>query len=249
MKADTDAAARMAALVAKGAAGQWRAETAFDWDQPIRLPKLFPRRAYVAAVSQLYHGEVATLEFCSRLIDALPDDVDRRALALQIADERRHAEVYRAYLARLGDMAEMDESMRTAVDAAKAWPGSYHAAVVAFHVVLESEAVRLQEEFGRWFPCPLLRQINGTVARDEARHVAFGKIWLRGELATLAPDQRLEIFRWVERLWHDCAVTTIDRHGLPSALIKGLGRRWLEERWQRQRRGLVDIGLVAEGVG
>ena len=248
MMAPHDTAARMAALVAKGEANQWHAETAFDWDQPVKLPKLLPRRAYVAAVSQLYHGEVATLEFCTRLIDVLPNDGERRALALQITDERRHADVYRAYLERVGDIAAMDDSMRRSVDAAMDWPGSYHAAIVAFHIVLESEAVRLQAEFGRWFPCPLLKQINTVVAQDEARHVAFGKIWLRRELAALDPDQRMEIFDWIKRLWHDCAGSTIDRHGVPSALLKGLGRRWLQERWQRQLRSLADIGLVPEGA-
>ncbi len=84
---------RLATLIAKAFEGQWSPETVIDWDQRISLPRYFPRKGYVSIVSQLYHGELATLALCRRLQMELPNPRARQFLSTQVGDESRHARV------------------------------------------------------------------------------------------------------------------------------------------------------------
>ena len=195
-------------------------------------------------VSQLYHAEVAAMRMCRRLQHELPEPEAKRFLETQRIDELRHVEAYRAYLERLGDIAPINEAMATALEGGLAWTGSYHGATVAFHIVLEGEAVKLQQELSAMFPCPLFRQINARVALDEARHVAFGKIYLPDKLKALPWDERLAIYRWVKELWHVCADANHGCRGAGSAIIRP-GRHRLEERWLKRRQTLIDSGLIS----
>ncbi len=235
--------ARIVALGRNAAKRQWSLVTDINWRMRVVAPWWLPRKAYVAMVSQLYHAEVVAMRMCRRLQHELPEPEAKRFLETQRIDELRHVEAYRAYLERLGDIAPINEAMATALEGGLAWSGSYHGAVVAFNVVLEGEAVQLQQELGEMFPCPLFRQINARVSLDEARHVAFGKIYLPDKLKALPWDERLAIYRWVKELWHVCADANNGCRIASSAIIR-LGRRRLEERWLNQRQTLIDIGLI-----
>ena len=231
-------------LIAKGLAGQWSPESGIDWDLPVRMPGWIARKPYVSAVSQLRHGELATVAMCRRLIGEVDDPRARRFLALQIADETRHARVYEAYLKRLGDDAPIDAAVQAAFDGGMAWTGSHCGLIVAFHVVLEGEALRLQRGFAERMPCPLFRRINERIARDETRHIAFGRIYLRERVPALPRDERFAIFRWVESVWRECARATLDAYRVPG-IAAGRGRRgWLAARWAAQVGTLTGIGLV-----
>ena len=128
-----------------------------------------------------------------------------------------------------------------------AWRGSYHAPVVAFHIVLEGEALDLLQACSKRFPCPLFRQINRRVSHDEARHIAFGKLFLRNRVRSLPLEERLEIYRWVRSLWRDCAAATRARYGLFGRFALRTGPAALEARWQRQSAALEEIGLIGPG--
>ena len=232
-------------LIACAGADQWAAEAAIDWNLAVRPPRLMPRRTYIAMVSQLYHAERATAEGCRRLLVALPDPAARRFVALQAAEEVRHATVYRAYLARLGDTAPIDPAVARAFDGALAWRGPWQGLVVAFNLVLEGEALALQRELIDLFPCPLFRALNRRIARDEARHVAFGRLYLCGRLAALPAEQRYEIYRWVRALWRECALAR--RGGGPGAAFIRIGRRRIEDRWASRARALEAVGLIGPG--
>ncbi len=237
---------RMQTLVANGQRGQWE-DTDIDWDQQIVLPRWLPKKVHLAAVSQLYHGEIVTERLCRRLLTELAEPQARNFLETQIADESRHVRVYEAYLRRLGDIAPMDPAVETAFQGGLSWPGAYHALIVASHVVLEGEALRLQQEFSHSFPCPLFRQINIMISRDEARHIAFGKVFLRAKLAAISHDERLAIYRWVKSLWSEVARATIGRYSGRSAVVMHVGKKLLNERWDRHRPVLEEIGLIASG--
>ena len=241
-----DCGTRLQALTRNAVNGQWSLEEDIDWERRAMRPWWLPARHYVTVVSQLYHAERATLEMCTRLLDELPEAAAKQFLRTQLADETRHIAVYAAYLARLGDIAPVDEAVATALEGGLAWRGSTLGAITAFHIVLEGEAVRLQNDLAEFFPCPLLRSINIRIARDEARHVAFGRIYLRDRLAALPGDERLAIYRWVKELWQACARANSDcRRGGGAAIIQ-MGNRRLEERWLIQRRALADIGLISQ---
>lgn len=220
-------------------------DAAINWSLSASKPGWMPARAYSTAISQLYYGELATIEMCRRLVGDtgnLADGAARRFIATQIADERRHASYYEKYLARVGDIGAIEEGVAMAYQGALAWRGSYHGAIVAFHVILEGEGLRIQRLYGDWFRCPLFQQINALIARDEGRHVAFGRQFLKESLNALPLDERLAIFRWVRALWFDCAAAI--RAEMPRAVSLLVGREWPETRWRCQRRTLTNIGLI-----
>ncbi len=241
--------ARLRAVAANGVDAPWSADDAVDWRAPLVVPAWLPRRTFVAAVSQLYHGEIATAAICRRLL-AGPVGADagaRACLEAQIVDEARHARAYRAYLARLGDIAPAEPAAAAFFRGGAAGPGDPDlGAILAYHVVLEGEALRIQQGFATWLPCPVFRALNARIARDEARHVGFGRIYLENRLAVLPVEERRALFLWVKALWRACAESVMERFRIPGVMTARTARRWLESRWQRQVKDLVALGLVGE---
>lgn len=240
-EAPDQSAAGLAALVVAAKDGQWQAETTIDWDLAVQPPRWLPGRLYASAISQLRFGEIATGRLCQRLVPSLAEGNARALLALQAGDEHRHGEAYERYLARLGEIAPPDPAVAAAFAESLAWNGPPEGLVVAGHVVLEREALGLLRDLGQWCPCPLLRRLNARIARDEARHIAFGEIYLRPRLVALAAEERIAIYRWIKKLWHDCAGATAARY----LGTRGLVRRRLDERWQQRARILIRLGLVS----
>ncbi|MBI3452771.1 MAG: ferritin-like domain-containing protein [Rhodospirillales bacterium] len=231
-------------LTAKAQRAQWSLDADIDWTLKVKPPGWLARRAYVDAISQLLHAEHATRRVCIRLAVELADPAARAFLATQIADEDRHIAAYTRYLARLGDIAPADPALIRTFAAAEEWAGPPQGLLAAFHVVLESEAVRLQDEVTSWFPCPLFRAMNAAIVRDEARHVAFGRIWLGATVDALSPDQRVEIYRWVRGLWRDCAKVEREVGPLRGRFLRQLHAGYVEAKWPRYRRILCETGLI-----
>ena len=240
---------RLESLLAKALNDQWSLEHHVDWDRAVDLPRWLPRKTYISILSQLYYGELATTHACRRLLAEIDDPLARVFLHIQEADEVRHAEAYRLYLERLGDIAPIDEALETAFRGGLGWTGSHHGLTVAFGVVLEGEALRLQKTCHDCFPCPLLRRITQLVSRDEARHVAFAKIYLDGRLAMLPRDQRIEIYEWVKALWHECARATAGRSPGLGFAVRRVAKRMIGERWRLQHESLAMIGLIGDSDG
>ncbi len=120
---------RLSALITRAEAGGWDPDRAIDWSRRPRRPPLIPPRLYRILVSQLYHGERATLAMCERLMRELPDAGARRFVATQAADETRHAQVYARYLDGIGGMAPTDDAVQRTFDAALAWDGPWQGLV------------------------------------------------------------------------------------------------------------------------
>lgn len=243
MSMNAETATALGDLAAKGECAQWTADELIDGGRPT-VPRSVPSALYVALVSQFYHGELATLRLCRRLLGHIGYADARRCLAVQIADEDRHARVYRAYLQRLGDIAEPEPTVADAYRRALAWPGPPEAMIAAFNIVLEGEALRTLDDLGGWLPCPWFRRINARVSCDEARHFAFGRIYLRTALPLLGRDQRLEIHRWLKTLWDAVGTATLERFHVPGLITRGRRRRWVEAGWRSHRAQLMAVGLV-----
>ncbi|MCH7935734.1 MAG: ferritin-like domain-containing protein [Proteobacteria bacterium] len=236
------------ALAAKGEAQQWSFDD-IDWDIEAVVPAWLPRKFCAALISQFYHGEMATLAMCRRILAEVDTPVRipgaRRCVELQIADETRHAEVYRAYVAGIGGLQPIDPTLKAAYDKALAWDGPPEAMIAAFNIVLEGEALFALDTLGGWLPCPRFRRINARVSRDEARHLAFGRAYLKARLVTLGGDRRFEIYRWLKDLWTDTAFGVLGRFPIPNAILGRRCRTWAETGWQDHRRALFDVGLVS----
>ena len=240
----TDGDNRLTKLLENVTDGQWSPIEDIKWDQEPMLPTWISPKLYAAAVSQLYYGEIATIWACQRLLAELTGARVRQFLRAQINDEERHAETYLGYLRKLGDVAPMDESLATALAGTMTWLGSYHGLIVAFHILLEGEALRLQQDLIKWFPCPLLSQINKKISRDEARHVAFGKILLQNEIMGLDVDERMSIYLWVKSIWGECSRAAIARFAMPGPVANAIAHHRLGRRWTRAVRTFEEIGLV-----
>ncbi|MBI3512814.1 MAG: hypothetical protein HY060_01910 [Proteobacteria bacterium] len=104
----------------------------------------------------------------------------------------------------------------------------------------------MQREIATWFACPLLRQITRRVVVDEARHVALGRRLLRPLLDELEVEARASVYHRLCRLWHDSARAAARDHG-GSVFARVAPLAALAQRWQRQRRALVRLGLVDDG--
>ena len=231
---------RLDDLIARAEAGAWDPARDIEWSGgPVR-PRLLPLALYRSLVSQLYHGERATLAVCERLDREIPDPRARRFLAAQSADEARHATVYALYLERIGGIARPDPALRRSFEAALDWDGPWQGLVVASHVLLESEAVRLLQRSPFMYSCPLLRRINRRVVRDEARHLAFGRLYLARRMAEISLYERRRIHHWVHGLWHE---TVYARRG-PLSVLTAVNRAALRGVWRDHEETLRSVGLI-----
>lgn len=234
-------------LAAKGAQAQWSAADAVNWTDDIALPAWLPRKFYAGILSQFYYGERATSRMCQRLLDDISDPLARRCLELQLADEERHAEVYLAYLEGIGGLSPIEPLLAAAYEEALSWSGPPLALVAAFNIVLEGEALYALDDLGRWLTCPRFQRINASIRRDEARHLAFGKLYIRSTAGALGPEQRLGIYRWLKGLWHGTAFGILDQAWIPSLMLRRRCRAWAETGWRDHRRALIGAGLVDPG--
>ena len=162
----------MKALLRKETDGQWSAEHAIEWRQPILRPIWMRRKTYVKLMSQFYHGELATQRLCRRLIAEVDDPDCVEFLHYQLRDEIRHEAVYTRYLERLGDIAPIEMELEDALEGSLAWQGSPLGLIVAFHVVFEGGALQLLEHLGLsrtrfpWTQNWLNRSVQGGPEHD-----------------------------------------------------------------------------------
>ena len=247
MKIGSDTAVALDALIEKG---QMAARTApvVDWDAAVKPPRWLPRRTYVDMVSQLLHGERATTDVLKHLATCLDDPQASAFIKTQIADEERHQALYTGYLERLGDIAPPDTAIQHGFAAGLDWTGPWQGIIVGCHVILEGEALKLQQDALAAFDCPLLEQVSRQVMQDEARHVAFGKVYVAPAIAGLSTDERRDIYVWVRRLWHEAAkIGWMKRQGRGSLTYGVLKNYYMRKHWATHERSLRAIGLLQPG--
>lgn len=235
----------MQALINKAMARQWCAETDINWDQSTRKPLWIRWRTYTKLFSNFYHGEMIAQAMCRRLLSEIDDPLHRQFVETQLADEMRHAAVYKRYIARFGQILPISHELKTAVDKTFAWSGSSVGLIVGFHVVFEGGTLSLLEWLGKSFRCPLWAEINALIMPDEARHVAFGVYFMKSKLAELDETERSEIYHHVSDVWKEFAIVTRRRQTLPVRLATRLRGDWLMYTWERQKRQLQKFGLAS----
>ncbi|HEY0001276.1 MAG TPA: ferritin-like domain-containing protein [Actinoplanes sp.] len=243
---------KLRALYEKGKAAQWNAVTDIDWSPELHFgaplienpgtkaaqvrrpagcpvpPKLWNayRWEYHAwMTSQFLHGEQGALLATARLVETVPDMDDKFYAASQVTDEARHVEAFSMYMKRLGHGYPINPalaSMLSNIMSDSRWDITY----LGMQIIVEGLALavfRLGHATG--FD-PIIRQITDLVARDEARHVAFGVLALEGLYVELTSRELAEREEFIKE----------------SALL--MARRFrLEEVWDR-------MGIdMAAGVG
>jgi hypothetical protein len=189
-------------LYAQALAQQWHPDEAIDWSVAFDLPEEV-EDAVVQVMTFLIENENAALLVPARFLGQVHPHFREvlQLLAVQIADEARHVEVFtrRALLkrSRMGlSTVGGQASLKTLFDESEFAVASFLLSVLG-----EGTFVSLLHFLQTHAPDPLTRQIAKLTARDEARHVAFGMahleyqlqrdVSLRGRLA-LAVESRYD---------------------------------------------------------
>jgi hypothetical protein len=177
-------AENMPKLYAQAVAAQWNPQTAIDWEAPFELDDDI-EQAVVQVMTYLIENENAALQAPARFIAQIHPHFREvlQLLAIQIADEARHVEVFtRRATLRGGEpglsTVSGQQSLKTLLD-----EPDFAIASFLLSVLGEGTFLNLLWFLERHAPDPLTRQIARLVAQDEARHVAFGVGHLQYQLA------------------------------------------------------------------
>ena len=202
------------ALYAKSKRLQWDAAVDIDWQRPIdasrplvdeslfrleALPSVQraspARREQLRAelacnhLSQFLHGEQGALMTAAALTHAVPDHQAKLYAATQTMDEARHVEAFTMYLNRLGRIYPMSPHLRRLIDAtltADHWVKM----AIGMNMVVEGLALGTFHNMARATTCEVLRDVLTLVIRDEARHVAFGNVYVSQAIDAMHADER-----------------------------------------------------------
>jgi len=164
-----------AVLYAQAVAAQWNPATAIDWDEPFELPAAV-EDAVAQLMTYLIENEAAALIVPARFLGQVHPHFReiQSLLAIQVADEARHIEVFTRRLRLKGrepalSTAGGQASLKTLLD-----EPDFSVAGFLLSVLGEGTFVSLLNFLHLHAPDPVTRQIARLTARDEARHVAFG---------------------------------------------------------------------------
>jgi hypothetical protein len=251
----TDAAA---GIYRQAVASQWDPATAVDWDEPFELPDEV-EAAVVQVMTYLIENENAALvvpaRFLARIHPHFREVVG--VLAVQVADEARHVEVFtrRAEL-RGGPMglstAGGQASLLTLVE-----EPDFALAHFLLSVLGEGTFLSLLSFLERFAPDPVTRRVTHLALADEARHVAFGMAHMEALLAAdpgLRPRLATAVRRRHDALAHtaglnaevfDALVVLAAGRFTPEAIADGFARvQALEaDMDEGRRRRLTKLGF------
>jgi len=143
------------------------------------------------SLSQFMHGEQLALITASQLVECAPELEAKYYAATQVVDEARHVEVFARYLAEklqttVFPPAPLVRDILGELIKSPEWDIKY----LGVQVLLEGLALSTFHFIHDTCQEPLLRQMLHYVLRDEARHVAFGNIALRGLYVDLTDAER-----------------------------------------------------------
>ncbi len=196
-----------AAIYRQAVASQWDPATAIDWDAVVDLPPDV-EAAVVTLMTYLVENENAALVVPARFLSQVHPHFREvvGVLAVQIADEARHVEVFtrRAQLTGrpLGlSTAGGQASLQSLVN-----EPDFAIAHFLLSVLGEGTFLSLLSFIERHAPDPVTRQVTHLALADEARHVAFGMAHL-GHVLAADPHQRGRLAAAVRRR-HDALAQT-----------------------------------------
>lgn len=187
------------AIYRQAVAGQWSAARDVPWDA---LPKLTPEveRSVAQVMTFLTENEFAALYVPARFIARIHPHYREvvEVLAMQVADEARHAEAFtrraEAGGAGLGITAASGQlSLKTLVE-----EPDFTTATFLLCVMGEGTFLTLLRFIGENAPDPTTSALALLAHRDEARHVAFGMEHLR-YVFEREPEMRASMTAAVER--------------------------------------------------
>ena len=205
---------KLADLYTKAKQNQWDADRQIDWTRPVDpggkildeermailrmafLQKLSGAQretfnAHYSAwiLSQLLHGEQGALMVAGELVCEVPDYEAKLYVASQAMDEARHVEVFERYIRKLDKIYPAQPILKSILMDIMGTP-HWQAKMVGMQVILEGLALGTFINVRVATGCELLRELLTYVTKDEARHVAFGNLYLTTAIRDMDPDDR-----------------------------------------------------------
>lgn len=251
-------------LYAQALAAQWDPETAIDWSAPFELADEV-ERAVVQVMTYLIENEQAALVGPARFIGRVHPHYREvvQLLAIQVADEARHVEVFtRRALLKGPELGTSGVGGRASLQTLLDEP-DFSLASFLLSVLGEGTFLNLLSFLERHAPDPVTRQVCRLALQDEARHVAFGVAHLEHRIA-VEPRLQERLRAAVERR-HDTLAATAGLDATvqdalvvlaagaftPAAVAQGWDRveRLRADMDEGRRHRLVRLGFPADEAG
>ena len=211
-------------LYAQAVAAQWNADVDIDWDNAHEPPASI-EDAIVQIMTYMVENENAALVVPARFLGELHPHYRemQAALAIQIADEARHIDVFTRRIRRHGREPALSTAGGQASLMSLLDEKDFSVAGFLLSVLGEGTFVNLLQFLQTDAPDPLTRQICRLAARDEARHVALGMSHLLHRLK-LEPAFRHRLAQAVEAR-HDALAGTagLNEEVLDSLILVAAG--------------------------
>ncbi len=206
-------------LYQKATEAQWIAEREIDWDRPIDMEKFattplgaaiaidqtsywkslsadtqleLNRRVASFRLSNFLHGEQGALMVAAQLVNATPHTDAKFYAATQTMDEARHVEVFAKYIKKLDEVRPIAPALKHILDATLQ-TDDWMKKLVGMQIVVEGLALYSFREMRNLTQEPLLKELLTYVARDEARHHAYGVTYLSRCVPQLTDSQRSDL--------------------------------------------------------
>lgn len=180
-------------------ASQWDPATAVDWDAPFELSPGV-EDAVVAVMTYLVENENAALAVPARFLGQVHPHFREvvAALAVQVADEARHVEVFtRRATLRGGELGLSTVGGQASLLTLLEEP-DYAVAHFLLSVLGEGTFLALLSFLEAHAPDPVARSVTRLALADEARHVAFGMAHV-GDVMAADPGLRERLATAVRR--------------------------------------------------
>ncbi|GBG15852.1 preprotein translocase subunit TatC [Novimethylophilus kurashikiensis] len=211
-------------LYAQAVAAQWNPDEAIDWNTPFELPEDI-EAAVAQVMTYLIENENAALLVPARFLAQMHPHFREvmQLLAIQVADEARHIEVFTRRIGLKGRQPALSTaggqaSLKTLLDTP-----DFAIALFLLSVLGEGTFVNLLNFLSAHAPDPVTRQMCRLAAQDEARHVAFGMAHLQYQLAR-DPALRDRLANAIEQRFEALATTDgLNEEVLDALLLLAAG--------------------------
>ncbi len=153
-------------------------------DPKTEIPKL-RRHLTSYMLSNFLHGEQGALLATSQILAQAPTTEAKLYASAQVFDEARHVEAYRRYLAEKVELLyPPSPHLKTLLDMVlddSRWDFKF----LGMQILIEGVALGAFGVIHQTAQEPLIKQITHMIMQDEARHVAFGVMSLKGFYETM----------------------------------------------------------------
>jgi hypothetical protein len=153
-------------------------------DKKRELPKL--RRLHTSwMLSNFLHGEQGALLAASQILSAVPNVDAKFYASTQVMDEARHVEAYDRYLRdKVGCTFPISPHLHRLLQSILQ-DGRWDMKYLGMQIMVEGLALAAFGFIHQMSSEPLIRDITHRIMLDEARHVAFGVLSLKGVYADM----------------------------------------------------------------